>query len=601
MFYHRLQVVEYIFIAGSVVGCILAVASGQLIYAVVPLSISLLLNLINRLRFEQRIKRRLTNAIAQLHRQVLEDSHALHEQQLQDAIASLKAQLPEYFSPLDAIDSQPSDSSINQLRTQYVSLEQSLSSVVQYLNSSSLLERVEHLEKAIASATARTPGIHRQLANNWERRLEEMEQRLQSIESEDVQVPLTKAITEPSLFPGMVKPSDSPQGDEALAVDGSWFIVHSNEQDAPNIATASLSTMNHEQDGRGGFPPPLREDEASSPPFVESVPVESPSFSSPPPTWSPIHTLTGHSDWVRALAISPDGQTLASASFDKTIKLWQLSTGQLTHTCSEHSKGVLCVAISPDGQTLGSGSFDETIKLWRLDTGKLIHTLTGHTGSVRSLAISPNNQLLISGSFDKTIKLWELETGRLLGTLTNTEPVSAIALTADGQTLASGGVDGIITLWQLSAPDASVEPALRCTLTGNFSSVCSLAISPDSQLLAAGCTDGNVKLWQLDTVEPLNILQCHLGPVMSVVFSSEAQTLYSGGADGTIKIYVKQSQRTLHCRIYLNRWFSRGSNLGSIFPAGYLCASASRIGITVTEPDQPSPLRATDSTEYDYQ
>jgi hypothetical protein len=226
MFYHRLQVVEYIFIAGSVVGCILAVASGQLIYAVVPLSISLLLNLINRLRFEQRIKRRLTNAIAQLHRQVLEESHTLHEQQLQDAIASLKAQLPEYFSQLDAIDSQPSDTSINQLRTQYVSLEQSLSSVVQYLNSSSLLSRIEHLEKAIASATVQTPGIHRQLANNWERRLEEMEQRLQSIESEDAQVPLTKAVTEPSLFPAMVKPSDSSQEDEASAVDGSWFMVH---------------------------------------------------------------------------------------------------------------------------------------------------------------------------------------------------------------------------------------------------------------------------------------------------------------------------------------------------------------------------------------
>jgi WD40 repeat protein len=407
---------------------------------------------------------------------------------------------------------------------------------VQYLNSSSLLERVEHLEKAIASATVQTPGIHRQLANNWERRLEEMEQRLQSIESEDAQVPLTKAVTEPSLFPAMVKPSDSSQEDEASAVDGSWFMAHSNEQDAPNIATASLSTMNHEQDGRGGGKPPLREDEASPPPFVESVPVESPSFSSPPPSWSPIHTLTGHSDWVRALAISSDGETLVSGSFDKTIKLWQLSTGQLTHTCSEHSKGVLCVAISPDGQTLASGSFDETIKLWRLDTGELIHTLTGHTGSVRSLAISPNSQLLISGSFDKTIKLWELETGRLLGTLTKTEPVSAIALTADGQTLASGGVDGIITLGQISA-HASVEPALTRTLTGNFSSVCSLAISPDSQLLAAGCTDGNVKLWQLNTVEPLNILQCHSGPVMSIVFSSEAQTLYSGGADGTIKIW----------------------------------------------------------------
>ncbi len=124
-------------------------------------------------------------------------------------------------------------------------------------------------------------------------------------------------------------------------------------------------------------------------------------------SWHCIRTLTGHKDTVHSVAISPDGQTLASGSWDDTIKLWNLATGKELRTLTGHKSSVQSIAISPDGQTLASGSFDKTIKLWNLKTGDLLRTLTGHKNRVWSVAISPDGQTLASGSEDKTIKLWK--------------------------------------------------------------------------------------------------------------------------------------------------------------------------------------------------
>ncbi len=501
MLNHPLQIAEYVFIAGSIAGLIVAVVSGQLIYAAVPLSVYLLLNLINRFRFEQRTRRRLSAAMAQLRRQLLEESNSLNAQQIKEAIASLQAQLPEYLAWIEtpeqeAIDSavateelaerssalqKSADRNLIQLKARLASLEKSLSSIVQYLNSASLPTRVERLEEAIASASEDIVQIYHQLPNSRKKRIDEIERRHQ-----------------------VHQPPDTP------------------------LLTQSVTK-------RQPFTPP-----------TESVAVEPPNLSPRSPTWSYSHSLRGHTDWIYSIAITPDGQTLVSGSFDKTIKLWELSSGSLIHTLSNHSKGVCCVAISPDGQIAASGSWDETIKLWRLDTGQLIRTLKGHTASVRSLVIAPDSQTLVSGSFDETIKLWYMDTGECLSTIAEkVGQVSAIALTPDGQTLASGGNDGLITLRSLDTTGASQNPAFTLTLTGNLSSICSLAISPDGQTLAAGCTDGNVKLWQLSSGTLLDVLQGHAGPVMSAVFSIDGQTLISGSADGTIEIWDIETREQL--------------------------------------------------------
>nr|MDZ8059445.1 ribosome assembly protein 4 [Nostoc sp. EkiNYC01] len=125
-------------------------------------------------------------------------------------------------------------------------------------------------------------------------------------------------------------------------------------------------------------------------------------------------TLTGHSSAVISVVFSPDGKTLASGSLDKTIKLWDVSTGKAIKTLTGHSSSVLGVVFSPDGKTLASGSSDKTIKLWDVSTGKAIKTLTGHSSTVYSVVFSPDGKTLASGSDDKTVILWNLDLNSLL-------------------------------------------------------------------------------------------------------------------------------------------------------------------------------------------
>ena len=107
---------------------------------------------------------------------------------------------------------------------------------------------------------------------------------------------------------------------------------------------------------------------------------------------------------VNSVVFSPDGQTIALGSTDKTVKLWSRQ-GKLLNTLNGHNDSVISVMFSPDGQTIASGSGDKTVKLWSRD-GRLLNTLKGHDVYVRSVVFSPDGQTIASGSEDKTIKLW---------------------------------------------------------------------------------------------------------------------------------------------------------------------------------------------------
>src|SRR6476661_8160765 len=123
--------------------------------------------------------------------------------------------------------------------------------------------------------------------------------------------------------------------------------------------------------------------------------------------WQCVHTLHGHSSSVTSVVITPDGQTLASGSKDKTIKLWNLSTKEEIYTITGHSDIITSVVISPDGKTLASASEDTTIKLWNLRNGEEIRTLKWPVEVFYSLDIlfSPDGKILLSSSADDYVSL----------------------------------------------------------------------------------------------------------------------------------------------------------------------------------------------------
>ncbi|MHC5741403.1 MAG: protein kinase domain-containing protein [Nostoc sp.] len=239
-----------------------------------------------------------------------------------------------------------------------------------------------------------------------------------------------------------------------------------------------------------------------------------------------IYTLTEHSASVNCVAISPDGKTLVSGSEDMTTNIWNLQTGEFIQRFGGHSKGVTSVAFHPTKQILFTASLDNIIKQWDLKTEKRTHTHARHSKGVTSLAVSPNGQSIASGSYDHTIIVWTNHT--LTG---HKGVVRSVAISPDGHTLVSGSDDREINVWNL------ISGELISTLTGHLGSVLSVAISPDGQTLVSGSQDKTIKLWNLSTGEEINSVIRHLDAVNSLVFSPDGQTIFSGSQDSTIKMW----------------------------------------------------------------
>ncbi|MBN3943729.1 caspase family protein, partial [Nostoc sp. NMS9] len=242
--------------------------------------------------------------------------------------------------------------------------------------------------------------------------------------------------------------------------------------------------------------------------------------------------LEGHSNWVYNVVFSPDGKTIASASADKTVKLWNAATGKEIITLKGHSNSVNSVAFSPDGKTIASASADKTVKLWNAATGKEIITLKGHSNSVNSVAFSPDGKTIASASADKTVKLWNAATGKEIITLKgHSNSVNSVAFSPDGKTIASASADKTVKLWNAATGKEII------TLKGHSNSVNSVAFSPDDKIIASASADKTVKLWNAATGKEIITLKGHSNSVNSVAFSPDGKTIASASADNTVKLW----------------------------------------------------------------
>jgi len=254
----------------------------------------------------------------------------------------------------------------------------------------------------------------------------------------------------------------------------------------------------------------------------------------PPSPWQCLHTLTGYS--TNSLAISPDGNKLASGGDDKIIRLWELNTQKLLACFSGHSQAVTSVSFSPQGEILATASDDKTIKLWHLPTSSEVFTLNGHTNPVKSVSFSPNGQILASGSWDKQVKLWDVTTGKEIYALKAHQlQVSAVAFSPQGEILASASFDRTIRLWQITQNHPRYT--LIKTLSGHTRAVLAIAFSPDGKILATGSDDNTIKLWDINTGQLIATLLGHSWSVVAVTFTADNKTLISASWDKTIKLW----------------------------------------------------------------
>ena len=244
------------------------------------------------------------------------------------------------------------------------------------------------------------------------------------------------------------------------------------------------------------------------------------------------HAFLGHYASVNSVAFSPNDLLLATASRDRDIKLWEPASGAEIQKLCGHTAEVRAVAFSPDGQWLVSGSHDTTLRIWRAATGHEVETLHGHQRPVTSVVFSPNGQWLASGSWDQTIRLWDLQHGRPAKILHGHRiGIASLAISPDGRWLASGSEKGEVKLWDLQTGQEARS------FTGLRNSVTSVAFSPDGSMLAAGSLGVRILVWKCDTAEVVRTLEYESISYNSVAFSPRGQWLAFGNRD--LQLWLK--------------------------------------------------------------
>jgi len=254
--------------------------------------------------------------------------------------------------------------------------------------------------------------------------------------------------------------------------------------------------------------------------------------------------LAGHTGSVLAAAITPDSRKVISGSEDGTLRVWDLESGELRGTLRQseteraisgkaHAGGILAVAVTPDGRRVVSASKDWTLKVWDLETGEMLHTLRGHQGWIEAVAVTSDGRRAVSASLDRTLRVWDLERGLELDRLYGpSDEFQALAVTPDGHQVISGAKNGRVAVWNLA------NRLNRYSFLGHPSgSVLSLAVTPDGRYAISGSLDKTLKAWDLQNLQFAGQVD-HLDAAYSVAVTPDGQRVVSGSRDGTLKVWA---------------------------------------------------------------
>ncbi|ETO12028.1 hypothetical protein RFI_25348 [Reticulomyxa filosa] len=238
-----------------------------------------------------------------------------------------------------------------------------------------------------------------------------------------------------------------------------------------------------------------------------------------------IQKLDGHVSWVNDAGFSPDGSMIVSCSNDNTVRIWNVSSGLEIKKFKQHQLSVMTTQFSPDGTIVMSSSLDATISLWKFNTNYDVKMLTGHSTGVRDAKFSPDGQTAVSSSYDQVIGLWSVQSGQQVGELSG---FSGLALRAqfspDGLSIVSGATDGTICIWNAN----SKKKQNACQGHSNW--VTDVKYSPNGRFIVSCSHDETIRIWDTETGQEIQKLEGHTLSVTRVDISPDCYTIESGNS-----------------------------------------------------------------------